>query len=313
MKKNSKVTLLVMAVGFVLCTAVRLYSIAACTDMTTGFYYHDSELPCNIIYFGLIILTFAGTLIAARFDKQNAFGDLKASDITGGKAAVIGFGMLLLAICAFYEGMGEAKQLTPSPMLMTADYIFAGVFAILAFVVLYKKKFSPGLGFCCSAGGIYFIIRGIYCFNNRMVIASVPEYLLEVLCLAGGAVSFMMIARFLSGNDEKLTKNALCGWGAATAVLTLSTGLGAILADLIAPSEISSRITPSVYEAEMYRQTHFGIDGYMMVYLPYVDIAMGLFVAAVMIVMFFTKPKNEPVSDAPDIPSEEPAEINEEK
>lgn len=310
MKKNSKFTLIVTAVGFVLCTAVRLYSIVACTDMTTGFYYHDSELLCNIIYFGLIILTFVGALIAAHFDKQNAFGDLKASDITNGKAAVIGFGTLILALCAVYEGMGEAKQLTPSSMLMIVDYVFAGLLAILAFVVLYKKEFKPGLGFCYSAGGLYFTMRGIYCFNNRMVIASVPEYLLEVLCIIGGAVSFIMIARFLSGNGEKLTKNALCGWGSATAVLTLSSGLAAILADLLAPAEISDRITPSVYEAEMYRQTHFGIDGYVMVYLPFVDLVMGLFVTAVLIVLLFTKPKNEPEAD--DAPAEEPAEINEE-
>lgn len=307
MKKNSKITLLVMAVGLVLCTAVRLYSIVACTDMTTGFYYYDSELLCNIIYFGLLILTFIGTLIAVRFDKQNAFGDLRSSDITGGKSAVIGFGTLILALCAVYEGMGEAKQLTPSSMLMITDYAFAAAFAILAFVVLYRKEFKPGMGFAYSVGGMYFIMRGIYCFNNRMVMASVPEYLIEVLCLVGGAVSFMMIARFLSGNDEKRTKNALCGWCSATAVLTLSSGLAAILADLLAPAEISSRITPSVYEAEMYRQTHFGIDGYMMVYLPYVDLAMGLFVVAVMLVMFFTKPKNEPEAE-----QTETAEINEE-
>ncbi len=292
--KNSKTTLIVTAIGTVLCTIARLYSIVACTDMNTGFYYYESELLCNIIYFGLIALTLVGALIATRFDKKNAFGGLKASDITGGKAAVIGFGTLILALCAVYEGMGEAKQLTPSSMLMIVDYVFAGVFAVLAFVVLYKKEFKPGLGFCYSAGGAYFIMRGIYCFNNRMVIASVPEYLIEVLCLVGGAVSIMMIARFLSGNGEKFTKNALCGWGASTVALTLSSGLAAILADLFAPEEISSRITPSVYEAELYRQTHFGIDGYMMVYLPYVDIAMGLFVAAVMIVLFFAKPKNEP-------------------
>lgn len=307
--KKSKITLLVMAVGFVLCTAVRMYSIVACTDMTTGFYYHDNELLCNIVYFGLIALTFIGTLIAVHFDKQNAFGDLRSSDITGGKAVVIGFGTLILALCAVYDGMGETKQLTPSSMMMITDYAFTAVFAILAFIVLYKKEFKPAMGFFYSVGGMYFIMRGIYCFNNRMVMASVPEYLIEVLCIIGGAVSFMMIARFLSGNIEKLTKNALCGWCSTTAVLTLSNGLAVILADLVAPEEISNRITPSVYEAEMYRQTHFGIDGYMMVYMPYVFLAMGLFISAVMLVMFFTTPKNEPEAvEAVVIP----AEINEE-
>lgn len=308
MKTKSKFTLLVMAVGFVLCTAARVYSIVACTDMTTGFFDHESELLCNILYYGLVALTFAASLIAVHFDKKNAFGDLKTTDITSGGAAVIGFGTLIPAVLAVYEGMAEAKQLTPSSMLMIADYAFAAAYAILAFVVLYKKEFKPGMGFAYSAGGIYFIMRGISCFNSRMVIASVPEYLIEVLCLIGCAVSIMMIARFLSGNGEKLTKNALCGWGSATAVLTLSSGLATILADLLAPEEVSKRITPSLYEAEMYRQTHFGIDGYMMVYTPYVVLAVGLFIAAVMIVMFCTEPKNEPDADkAPEV-SETPAD-----
>jgi len=298
MKKNSKATLLVMAAGFVLCTAVRLYSIVVCTDMLTGFYYHDSELPCNIIYYGLIVLTFAGTLIAAHFDKMNAFGDIQPDDIKDGKAAVIGFGTLIMALCSVYEGMSEMKQLTPSSMLIIADFAFAGIFIILAFIVLYKKEFRPAMGFGYSAGGLYMIMRGIYCFNNRMVITSVPEYLIEVLCLIGGAVSFLMTARFLSGNVERFTKNALCGWCSTTAVLTLSSGLAAILADIFAPEEISKRITPSVYEAEMFRQSQFGIDGYMMVYLPFVYLAMGLFFAAVMVVIFFAKPAHETATAA---------------
>lgn len=311
--KKSKITLLVMAVGLVLCTAVRLYSIVACTDMATGFFYHENELLCNMIYYGLIVLTFAGGLIAAHFDKKEAFGDLRSSDITDGRAGIIGFGMLILALCAAYEGLSEAKQLTPSSILMLADYAFAAVFAILAFVLLYKKEFKPAIGFCCSAGGLYLIMRGIYCFNNRMVISSVPEYLIEALCIIGGAITFMMIARFLSGNTERFTKSALCGWGSATVVLTLSSWLAAFLADLFGPAEISAKITPSVYESEIYRQTHFGIDGYMMVYLPYVNLAIGLFFAAVMLVMFFTTPKNEPAPEAPEAPDEPAAEISEEK
>ena len=287
--KNGKITLLVMAAGFVLCTAARVYSIVACTDMTTGFYYHDSALLCNILYYGLIVLTFAGAAVAAHFDKKGEFGRIEATDITKGRAAVIGFGTLILGLFALYEGLSETKQLTPAALLINSDFVFAGAAAVTAFIVLYLKGFRPFMGLIYAAGGIYFIMRGIYCFNNRMVIASVPEYLIEVLCTIGGAVSFVMIAKFLSGNAERFTKAALCGWCSATAVLTLSSGAAVMLADLIAPEEISRRITPSVYEAEMFFQTSYGNEAYMMVYSPWVNMVMGAFIAAVMIVIFFAK------------------------
>lgn len=289
MKKSGKSTLIVMAAGFVLCTAVRLYAIVACTDMNTGFYYHDSELLCNILYYGLIALTFVGAIVAAHFDLKAASGGAEAADIVDGKAAVIGFGMLILALCAGYEGMAEAKALTPSSLLIMSDYIFAGGFGILAFVVLYKKEFKPFMGLVIAAGGYYYTMRGINCFKARMVIASVPEYLIEALCAVGAAVTFVLLGRFLSGNAGRFTKKALCGWGSATAVMTLSSAAAAPLADLLAPEEVSKRITPSSYEAELFFQTVRGEDGYMMAYMPLADILMGLFVAAALIVVLLAK------------------------
>ena len=148
-----------MIAGFVLCTAIRLYTIVACTDMTTGFYYHDSALLCNILYYGAAALTFVGAVIAARFDEKGEFGRIAETDIMDGRAAVIGFGLLISAMFAGYEGMAEAKTLTPSSMLMMADYAFAAGAAILAFIILYKKEFKPFMGCILALGGAYFTAR----------------------------------------------------------------------------------------------------------------------------------------------------------
>ena len=301
-----KKSLIALIVGFVVCTAIRLYSIAACTDMTTGFYYHDSELLCNILYYGAIALTFIGTIIAARSDEKGGFGSVDEKDVTDGRAAVVGFGLLILALFAGYEGMAEAKAVTPLSLLMIADYMFAGGAAILAFIVLYMKEFKPFMGFIMALGGGYYTARGICCFKERMVIASVPEYVIAALSAVGAAVTFLMFARFFSGNSGKFTKRAMLGWSSATAAMIFSSSAATALASFAAPAEVSRRVTFSKSEAEIYFQTVCGDGGYMMVIMPLVDIITAVFITAVMITVLYSKHTERP--EAPEAPVSETTE-----
>lgn len=301
-----KKSLIALIAGFVVCTAIRLYTIVAGTEMTSGFYYHDSELLSNILYYGAIILTFVGAVIAARSDEKGGFGSVTEKDVTDARAAVVGFGLLILALFAGYEGMAEAKALTPLSMRILADYAFAAGAAILAFIVLYKKEFKPFMGFIMALGGAYYTARGICCFKERMVIASVPEYVIAALSAVGASVTFLMFARFFSGNSGKLTKKAMFGWGVSTAVMTLSSAAATALAHLTAPEEISRRITPSKYEAELFFQTVGGEDSYKLVYTPLMDIVTAVFIAAVLITVLYAKHTEtaEATADVGDVAAE---------
>lgn len=276
-------SLVAMIAGFIVCTVIRLYTIVVCTDMTSGFYYHDSKLLCNILYYGAIVLTFVASFITARLDEKGKFGGVTELDITDGRAAVIGFGLLVTALFAGYEGLAEPKTLTPSSMLIFADYAYAVGAAVLAFIILYKKEFKPFMGFIMTLGGVYYTVRGINCFKEHMVISSVPEYVISALSEVGMALTFIMFARFFSGNSGKHTKKAMIAWGTSTAVLTLSSAAATALAQLAAPAEVSKRITASKFYAEWYFQHVSGDEGYIMQYTPFVDIAAGLFIAAVLI------------------------------
>lgn len=284
-------SLIAMIAGFIVCTAIRLYTIVVCTDMTSGFYYHDSKLLCNILYYGAIVLTFVGSLIAARVDEKGKFGDVCESDITGARAAVIGYGLLFTALFASYEGLTEPRTLTPSSMLIFADYAYAVGAAALAFIILYKKEFKPFMGFIMTFGGAYFTIRGINCFKDHMVVASVPEYVISTLSTVGSAVTFVMFARFFSGNSKKHTKKAMIAWGGTTAVMTLSSAAATGLAQLAAPAEVSQRISSSKFYAEWYFQHTNGNEGYIMQYIPLTDIITGLFIAVTLVTVLFAKHK----------------------
>ena len=286
MSKNGKTALIAAGAGFVLCLAARLVTILFFTDMNTGFLTHGSEILCNLLNFGILSAAAIAAGILLRKEKGIAVLSEKS-------CLVIGFLTLISGICAGFEGIMETSALSPSLFLIITDFVGAVFMTALAFVILYKKQFSAALGFCYSIIGVYCVFRGIYVFMNRMVIAAVPEYLAEVLEIALLALFFAMLARVLSGNEEKLTMPMMFVSGVGAAILTLSTSLGVILSKLFALAEIADRITASAKEAEVFYQNNHGRDGYMMTFTPFVNMALALLAAAAVVIVIKAAKREE--------------------
>ena len=287
--KYSKKTLAVLTAGIILSLAVRIYIIVAHTDMTTGFLYHGEELLCNLLYYGIIAAAAVASVFTVRVDEKSGVGEKTAADIGGAGVTVIGFLTMFAGVFAGYEGITEFKAITPTNYLIAVDFLFAVIIVVIAFVTLAKKRFSPGLGYSYSLIGAYCICRGIYCFMNRMAIVTVPEYLIECLSLIGMSVYFVILGRFLSGNETKHTRKFVCFWGVGTASITLSSALGTLIARFAAPEEIRMRIVLSSYEAESFRQASAGANAYKMTASPWVNLFLGVLIAASLVTVF-TKP-----------------------
>lgn len=290
--------------AFVLCFAVRLFQIVLGTDMTTGFLYHDNGFLLDWGYYALAALAFVLAIVFAVYDgKKGTFQTASISDITDIRAAVLGFGMLIIGLCSVYDGFLEKNAISPLNLVIFVDFVFGAAMVVIAFATLYMKEFKPWLGFSYAVAGVYFTLRAVAVFLERMVIATVPEYMIECITVICGAVFFMLLSKLLSGNEKKLTRISLCGFGVVTAVLSLSSSFATITAWLTAPEEISSRITPSSYEAELYFQNQAGVSPYKLVFTPWVNVAMGLTAAAVVIVLFMRSKKsasaevNEPAEE----------------
>ena len=286
MKKNTKITLAVLAAGIILSLAVRVYVIVAHTDMTTGFLYHGEELLCNALYYGIIAAAAAVSVFTARADEKNGIEEQTASDMGSAGVAVIGFFTMFAGMFAAYEGIKEIKAITPTKFLIAVDFLFAAVLVAIAFATLSKKRFTPGLGYSYTLIGAYCICRGIYCFMSRMSIVPVPEYLIEGLSLIGMAVFFAMLGRFLSGNETSHTRRFLCFWGVGTASITFSSAFGTLIARAAAPEEIRMRIVFTSYEAESFRQASAGADAYKLVATPWVNVFLGAVIVASLVTMF---------------------------
>ncbi|MBS7369975.1 MAG: hypothetical protein KIG62_07535 [Oscillospiraceae bacterium] len=288
--KKCKTTLVVLAAGFAAALAARICQITLFTDMTTGFIFHDAGLLGGFCYYLPLLLVFAAAFPAVLFDeKRGGVIAAQPGDIVDGKAAAIGFGMLLFGALAVYHGAVEMKAVTPSVFAMGVDFVLGGAIIIAAFATLYLKEFKPWLGFAYAAGACYFTARGVIFFIEHMAITSVPEYLIECLCDIALALFFMQLAKYLSGNAQKRTAAALCVIGVPAAVISLSSSLAVILCDFFAPETVSSRIVSTTYAAEYYYQSNHGKSAYLMAYSPWTILAAGVLAAITLCVLCTAK------------------------
>lgn len=281
MKKQGKIPLLIMICGIVLCCAVRAFMIF-CTDMNTGFIVHGKAALCNVLYYGILILTTVGVTLTARREAICEY-----TGFVNGKSNIIGFATLVPAFGIAYEGVLERKALTPSLFLAVTDFVFAAALVILAFVILAGKGINAGIGFSYSFVGVYLVIRGVCVFNARMAIASVPEYLLDMLCIICGAVFFMALSKYLTGNGG--TGRSVCFWGSATAIIGISPAIGAAAMKIFGVTELSERITFGYSTAELFFQMHAGDNAYVMTGLYLVNTLLGAFAAVVTAVLLSGK------------------------
>lgn len=293
MNKNSKLSLFAIIPAFVLCLAARYFQIAYGTDFSTGSLYIGNGFLFDFSFNGLLIITLVATLVLGVADKKRGSAFYGGGAVTDGRAVMVGFPLLVAGALAAYEGYMQTKALTPSGFLIFVDFLFGAAMLVLAFVILYKKEITPALGFSFIIPAIYYTLRGIAVFNDRMVIASIPEYLADCLTIIGMGVFFMLMAKLLSGNEGKNTRTALCAVGSATAVLTLSNAAAVIIADVMHPSDIGTRIVSTAEEAERCKQalisgTLFSASdhGYFMSYTSWVDVVMAVMVILTLAALF---------------------------
>ena len=314
MKIKGRLGLLLLIPAWIMAFAARLSQICAGTDMNHGFLKDDNGVFMNLCFWGAVALTLAAGIAAAVFDRKNdgVLYSTPVSGITGGRAAAIGFALLLPAMGALYEGYCEAvipegSNISPSPFLMVVNFLFGGIMLAVAFVTVYFKEFKPGLGFSMTAGAIYYTLRGIGVFLERMAVTTVPEYLIDCIAMIFAAVFFMQLGTLLSGNEGKRTRELLAISGAVTAVTILGNGMAIIAASLAGPAEVASRIVTSDIEAEMLYQMLYGRDAYFMSYMPVSLTAAGVFIVITLIALNMKpKPAEElPEEAADEAPTEE--------
>lgn len=289
MTKNSKFSLFAIIPAFLLCAAARFFQVSDGTDFSTGFLYNENGFLVNFAFNGLLILTLVAVIALCILDKKRGSAYFE-NDVRGTmvdmRAVAVGFPLLIAGALAAYEGYLQMGALTPSAFLIFVDFLFGALMIVQGFVILYKKEITAALGFSLVIPAVYYTLRGICVFIDRMVIASVPEYLIECLIIIGMGVFFMLLAKLFSGNESKRTRTAVSAVGITVSVMTLSSAVATIAADLLYPHDIGTRIVANANDAELYRQAlisqtalmNVSDHGYHMAYTSWVDVAMALLI-----------------------------------
>lgn len=281
MPKKCPITPVILIIGVVLCAAARTFAIAQ-TDMLYGSLNHGYEVICNVLFYGVLAASvIIGTISGSYPEKGKENAALKG--VSGKPAAAVGFGMLAVAVGVAYDAIFSAKSPYASTVYMIISYAFAAMFAVLGFVTLYKKAFSPALGFAYTFGGVFYVVKGIFFFRSHMVVSAIPEYLIEGMTCVLGGLFFVMAGKLLSGNEGRFTRKTLNVWGISSTVLTLSSFLGTAAAKLVLGEEISQRIVFTSAQAEQNFQEAHGTDGYWLAFPSLAAVGLGIVAAAVVI------------------------------
>lgn len=293
MKKNSRLGLWLIIPAWALAFAARLAQICAGTDMTIGFLKDENGFFMNACFWLAVGVTLAAAICAAVLDRKNgsALYTTEVSQVTDGRAGAIGFALLLPAMGALYSGYAEAvipeeSNISPSPFMMVVNFLFGGIMLVSAFVILYKKEFKPALGFSLTAGAVYYTLCGIDVFLENMAVTTVPEHLINCMCMVAAAIFFMQLAALLSGNEGRRTRGALAVSGAVTAVMILGNSLAVIFTAIAGPAEAASRIVTSKTQAEMLHQMGRGDHAYYMSLVPAPLMAAGVFAVVALIALY---------------------------
>lgn len=284
-----------LAAGVILGSAARLYAISQ-TNMSIGVLEHKSEVLCNVLFYGLIAVTAVLAAVFANAPEKN--GGNKPFKLSQGGTTATGFGLLAAGVGVGYDGLLALKCPSGSVVYAVISFVFAAAFVVLAFIALYKKEITPAMGFACSLGGVFYVIKGVFFFREHMVVATIPEYLIEALSVVFGGLFFIMLGKLLTGNEGRLTRRMLAAYGSASVVLTLSAFIGTAAAKLFLGEEVSQRIAFTHVQAVEYFQSMRGIDGYMLAFPAFANIGLGILAAIVVIAVRFTR--NAKVSENSD-------------
>jgi len=296
---KGKLGLWLLIPAWALAFAARMLQICAGTDMTMGFLSDDNSFFADACFWLAVGLTFAAAIAAAAFDKKSggALYTTPVERITDGRAAAIGFSLLLPAMGALYLGYSEAvipeeSNISPSPFMMCVHFGFGALMLVSAFIILYKKEFKPALGFSMTAGAAYFTLCGIGVFLDNMAVTTVPEHLINCMSMILAAVFFMQLAALLSGNEGKRTRAALTVTGVTAATVILGNSLAVVCSALFGPADVSGRIVASKTEAEMLYQLAQGDHGYYMSFVPVSLTGAGVFIVITLIALYM-RPREE--------------------
>ncbi len=287
MTKNGRIALTALIAGIVLCLAVRTVGILSFTDMKTGFLLSESAPAYCIVFYGVCA---AASVVSALFAPKLLPDDISFSK---GKIHLMGWIMVFIAAFAAWDGFQSLHTEAPSILRVCSDFAAAVFIEIVALITIVKKKFTPALGLMYAIVGAYFVLCGMAYVSQRMVILSVQEYLIEVLCATIGGVFFALFGKICSGNAEKHTVFFMRLWGSGAAIMTISSSLSVIIAKIFGGEEISSRITADIPEAvRFFQENALSPDGnYMMTFVPPVLTIMGVFAAFASALTYFEKKK----------------------
>ncbi len=201
---------------------------------TMGFFAEGTPfLAAGGIYLFFVIfaLLFIGGIILDK--KCGADGyTCKAEDISPkytllmGIAFGVGFALQFVQVFADFEKFTLGNW---GEMVIMAAYL------ITAFIFFANKGIKRSAGYVQLIISVSFTVKAASLFMQDTIIVRVSDELILLLSYVSSVMFFLAIGRFITGNENKHTREKLLFFGGAAAVLSVAASVAGGLAFLIDP------------------------------------------------------------------------------
>lgn len=239
MNKKSKLALFSFIPLVIICVTFRVIQYAFAVDFNTGFLKADAGVHRYSLTFCLI-LSFIIYLSLALLDKSKnskAF-TIKKEEISPKLLKVFGFSLILSAVTIVIKIPEVIKAGRKEYLLLF--FMFFGILMLVCagFYILVKGRVDGVSALLFAGIAVYVVLRSSMFFLDRMVVLSVPQYILEILSRLSLVFFLLSLARMMLDSEKKFTRLTVIVMGLFSATMIFTTELGAFFTTFVADENV---------------------------------------------------------------------------
>ena len=278
MNKKSKIALFSFIPMVIFCIGIRTIQYANAVDLNTGFFKNNAGFFKYVlaILLGLAFVLFLSLSLLDKGRGSKAFS-IKGEQVSQPLLKAFAFSLIVSAamiVIKIPEVISEGRK---HYLLLFAMLVGVVFLAISGFYIVAKRKFDRFTALFFAGVSVYIVIRSGMLFLSRMVVASNPQYVLEILSRLSLVFFIYSFARVMIGAEKKFTRITAIVMGLFSSLIIFTTEIGSFITLFIVDVSYLDVIKPSPE-----------------------NLFMGVFALLGVVLLYCGKVKKSPATELPD-------------
>lgn len=234
MNKKSKLALFSFIPLVMICITFRVIQYSFAVDFNTGFLKLDARIHeyALVLCLAFSFIIYLSLAILDKSKKSKAF-TINKNQVSPKLLKVFGFSLILSAVTIVIK-IPEAISAGRKEYLLLFFMLFGIVMlACAGFYILIKRTIDGFSGLLFAGISVYVVIRAAMFFLNRMVVLSVPQYILEILSRLSLVLFLLSFARIMLDAEKRFTRITAIVMGLFSATMIFTTEIGPFITSFV--------------------------------------------------------------------------------